>query len=80
MNREQLEKYIKSFGVTERAARKELNERYKLLKPLGFSDERIFRILVQGSTVNHRTLQAFHHRTKKIHGRSRKRIFKLLDS
>ena len=80
MNREQLEKYIKSFGVTERAARKELNERYKLLKPLGFSDERIFRILVQGSTVNFRTLQAFHTKTKKVHGHSRKRIFKLLDS
>jgi hypothetical protein len=80
MNREQLEKYIKSFGLSERAARKELNERYKLLKPLGFSDERIFKLLVQGSPLDHRTLQAFHHRTKKIHGRSRKRIFKLLES
>ena len=46
MNREQLEKYVKSFGVTERRARKELNERYKMLKPLGFSDERIFKVLV----------------------------------
>ena len=80
MNREQLEKYIKSFGLSERAARKELNERYKLLKPLGLSDERIFRILVQGSTLNFKTLQAFHNRTKKVHGRSRKRIFKLLES
>ena len=80
MNREQLEKYIKSFGVTERRARKELNERYKLLKPLGFSDEKIFKVLVQDSPLDHRTLQAFHHRTKKIHGRSRKRIFKLLES
>ena len=80
MNREQLEKYVKSFGVTERRARKELNERYKMLKPLGFSDEKIFKVLVQGSPLDHRTLQAFHHRTKKIHGRSRKRIFKLLNS
>jgi hypothetical protein len=80
MNREQLEKYVKSFGVTERRARKELNERYKMLKPLGFSDEKIFKVLVQGSPLDHRTLQAFHHRTKKVHGRSRKRIFKLLES
>ena len=80
MNREQLEKYIKSFGLSERAARKELNERYKLLKPLGFSDERIFKLLVQGSPLDHRTLQAFHTKTKKVHGRSRKRIFKLLES
>jgi len=80
MNREQLEKYVKSFGVTERRARKELNERYKMLKPLGFSDEKIFKVLVQDSPLDHRTLQAFHHRTKKIHGRSRKRIFKLLTS
>ena len=79
MNREQLEKYVKSFGVTERRARKELNERYKMLKPLGFSDERIFKVLVQGSLLDHRTLQAFHHRTKKVNGRSRKRIFKLLN-
>ena len=80
MNREQLEKYVKSFGLTERRARKELNERYKLLKPLGFSDEKIFKTLVQGSTLNYRTLQAFHHRTKKISSRSRKRLFKLLNS
>ena len=80
MNREQLEKYVKSFGATEKLARKELNERYKMLKPLGFSDEKIFKTLVQGSTLNYRTLQAFHYRTKKIHGTSRKRIFKLLAS
>ena len=80
MNREQLEKYIKSFGLSERAARKELTERYKMLKPLGFSDERIFKLLVQGSPLDHRTLLAFHNRTKKVHGRSRKRIFKLLES
>ena len=79
MNREQLEKYVKSFGATERLARKELNERYKMLKPLGFSDDKIFNILVQGSPVDFRTLQAFHHRTKKVNGRSRKRIFKLLN-
>ncbi len=80
MNREQLEKYVKSFGATERLARKELNERYKMLKPLGFSDDKIFNILVQGSPLDFRTLQAFHHRTKKVNGRSRKRIFKLLTS
>ena len=80
MNRDQLENYIKSFGVTERAARKELNERYKLLKPLGFSDERIFKLLVHGSTLNFRTLQTFYTKTKKVHGHSRKRIFKLLES
>jgi hypothetical protein len=79
MNREQLEKYVKSFGATERLARKELNERYKMLKPLGFSDDKIFNILVQGSPLDFRTLQAFHHRTKKVNGRSRKRIFKLLN-
>ena len=78
MNREQLEKYVKSFGLTERRARKELNERYKMLKPLGLSDDKIFKTLVQGSPLNYRTLQAFHHRTKKVHGRSRKRIFTLL--
>ena len=79
MNREQLEKYVKSFGATERLARKELNERYKMLKPLGFSDDKIFNILVQGSPLDFRTLQAFHHHTKKVNGRSRKRIFKLLN-
>ena len=79
MNREQLEKYVKSFGATERLARKELNERYKMLKPLGFSDDKIFNILVQGSPLDFRNLQAFHHRTKKVNGRSRKRIFKLLN-
>ena len=79
MNREQLEKYVKAFGATERLARKELNERYKMLKPLGFSDDKIFNILVQGSPLDFRTLQAFHHRTKKVNGRSRKRIFKLLN-
>ena len=79
MNREQLEKYVKSFCATERLARKELNERYKMLKPLGFSDDKIFNILVQGSPLDFRTLQAFHHRTKKVNGRSRKRIFKLLN-
>ena len=80
MNREQLEKYVKSFGATERLARKELNERYKMLNPLGFSDDKIFNILFQGSPLDFRTLQAFHHRTKKVNGRSRKRIFKLLAS
>ena len=79
MNREQLEKYVKSFGLTERRARKELNERYKMLKPLGLSDDKIFKTFVQGSPLNYRTLQAFHHRTKKISSRSRKRIFKLLN-
>ena len=79
MNREQLEKYVKSFGATERHARKELNERYKMLKPLGFSDDKIFKVLVQGAPLDFRTLQAFHHRTKKVNGRSRKRIFKLLN-
>jgi hypothetical protein len=56
MNREQLEKYVKSFGLTERRARKELNERYKMLKPLGLSDDKIFKTLVQGSPLNYRTL------------------------
>ena len=80
MNREQLEKYVKSFGATEKLARKELNERYKMIKPLGFSDDKIFKVLVQGSPLDFRTLQAFHHRTKKISSRSRKRLFKLLTS
>ena len=57
MNREQLEKYVKSFGVTERRARKELNERYKMLKKLGISDDTIFKTLVQGSTLDWRSLK-----------------------
>ena len=79
MNREQLEKYIKSFGVTERAARKELNERYKMLKKLGISDDTIFKTLVQDSTLDWRSLKGFYNGSRP-NKRSRKRIFKLLES
>jgi len=79
MNREQLEKYVRSFGLNEDLARQELESRLQLLATLGFSEHKKFEILVQGTTLNFRTLQAFYHRTKKVNKRSRKKIFKLLN-
>ena len=80
MNKEQLEKYVRSFGLDEARARQELESRLQLLATLGLSEDKRFQLLVQGATLNFRTLQAFHRRTKMVNSKSRNRIFKLLES
>ena len=49
MNKEQLEKYVRSFGLDEARARQELESRLQLLATLGLSEDKRFQLLVQGA-------------------------------